>query len=192
MCDLLLHAGDITMMGDPAALREFNEWCSSLLDEGVVRKIVSIAGNHDFFFERNPEEAKFLLTASTYLQDSGVELDGRYFWGTPWQPWFFDWAFNLRSENELREKFEQIPARTDVLLCHGPPRGILDRTRKGDSVGSTALLERILKVGVKLVVFGHIHESYGQIEQDGITFVNASICDVRYQAVNKPIVMNLD
>src|SRR5919106_3054350 len=126
-CDLLLHAGDITAIGSPQALMKFNSWCQSLLEKQIVRKIICIAGNHDFLFERNPEQARKLLTAPAYLQDSGLEWEGVKFWGTPWQPWFYDWAFNLRTEEELEQKFQSIPSDTDVLLSHGPPKGILDR-----------------------------------------------------------------
>lgn len=190
-CDLLLHAGDITGIGSPQALMKFNSWCQSLVDKQIVRKIICIAGNHDFLFERDPEQARSLLTAPAYLQDSGVEWEGHHFWGTPWQPWFYDWAFNLRTEEELDQKFQLIPSDTDVLLSHGPPHGILDRTTHGDSVGSTALLRRIKEITPKLVVFGHIHEAYGKYEEDQITYVNASICDVHYRAANEPFLFQI-
>jgi hypothetical protein len=34
-----------------------------------------------------------------YLQDAGLELFGLRIWGTPWQPWFYDWAFNAPRHN---------------------------------------------------------------------------------------------
>jgi Icc-related predicted phosphoesterase len=187
-CDLLIHAGDITMRGAPAQLERFNGWCKGLIERQITRKIILIAGNHDLLFEKDPEKAQKLVSSSTYLQDSGTEWENIRFWGTPWQPWFFDWAFNLRTESELESRFQFIPEETGILIVHGPPRGILDRTIEGERVGSTALLEKIFQVRPKLVVFGHIHESYGLVERDGITFINASICDVRYRAVNAPVI----
>ena len=84
-----------------------------------------------------------------YLQDAGLELFGLQIWGTPWQPWFYDWAFNApRHDGEafLASKFEAaIPADTDIIVAHGPPRGFGDRTRQ-THVGSTAMtatLERV-------------------------------------------------
>lgn len=190
--DLLLHAGDITMMGDPDALKRFQDWCLRLLENQMVRKIIVVAGNHDFLFEQEPERATSIFDGITYLQDSLTTWEGLRFYGTPWQPWFYDWAFNLRTEEELRSKFALIPENTDVLITHGPPRGILDRTVRGLPVGSIALLERILEVRPKLVVFGHIHEGYGMVERDGIRFVNASICDVHYRPVNQPVLVDVD
>jgi len=189
--DLLLHAGDITGRGSPTALSKFNEWCRSLLDRGVVRKIITIAGNHDFLFEDNAEQARSLLTASTYLQDSGIEWEGLRIWGTPWQPWFFDWAFNLKTEEELDQKFQQIPAGTQILISHGPPKGILDRTARREHVGSQALLGRIREVKPRIVIFGHIHEAYGMIEEHGTIFMNASSCDLGYRPINKPVLVEL-
>jgi Icc-related predicted phosphoesterase len=179
------------MMGVPNALMEFNSWCGSLLEKQVAREIILIAGNHDFLFERNPQEARAFMTASTYLNDSGCEWEGLRIWGTPWQPWFYDWAFNLRTEDELAQKFQIIPPETDILISHGPPKGILDQTIRGESVGSSSLLRKILEVRPKLVVFGHIHEGYGMMEQDSIMFVNASSCDGRYRCVNPPILVEL-
>ena len=42
-----------------------------------------------------PEQARGLLTNAIYLEDSGVEIDGVRFWGSPWTPTFMDWAFML-------------------------------------------------------------------------------------------------
>jgi Icc-related predicted phosphoesterase len=179
------------MHGTQDALQDFQGWCGRLLDERRVRKIMIIAGNHDFLFEQQPSKARAIFERVTYLQDEGVEWEGLHFYGTPWQPWFYDWAFNLRTETELREKFRQIPKGLDVLVSHGPPRGILDRTYRGDSVGSIALQERIEEVRPRLVVFGHIHEAYGMETRGATLYVNASCCDVRYRPVQPPVLIEL-
>jgi len=190
-CDLLLHAGDISMMGHPAPILAFDRWCHSLITQGIVRKVVLIAGNHDFLFQDNPEKARSLIHSAAYLEDSGLEFEGLRIWGTPWQPWFYDWAFNIRTEEKLKEKFDLIPENTDIVVAHSPPRGILDATRRGEAVGSTSLLERINAIKPKLVVFGHIHESYGQFQRDGIIYVNASTCNFQYQPVHPPVLIDL-
>ena len=81
-----------------------------------------------------------------YLEDSGVVIDGLKFWGSPWTPEFFDWAFNARRGLQLFDKWQKIPLDTDVLITHGPPAGILDLvvTRQGEAqVGCNDLLRRI-------------------------------------------------
>src|SRR4051794_33499553 len=122
-------------------------------------------GNHDFIFERQPDLVPKSLRW-TYLQDSSVEIDGLKIYGTPWQPWFYDWAFNL-SEEELAKKWEMIPASTDILVCHGPPRGYGDVTQDNRRVGSPSLWDAIFRIRPRLCVFGHIHEGRGRWAVDG-------------------------
>ena len=45
--------------------------------------------------EPSVEDMKKELTNCIYLQDSSVELFGLKIYGTPWQPEFCGWAFNL-------------------------------------------------------------------------------------------------
>jgi hypothetical protein len=147
--------------------------------------------NHDFCFERQNEAARRVLAHAAYLQDDGLTIEGVSFWGSPWQPWFHDWAFNLPRGSALAEKWSLIPAQTDVLITHGPPMGHGDRTFRGEAVGCRDLMERVLEVRPQLHVFGHIHEGYGTTTQVGITFANASVCDLRYRAVQAPLVFDV-
>jgi Icc-related predicted phosphoesterase len=84
----------------------------------------------------------------------------------------------------------QIPLKTDVLITHGPPMGILDVVR-GDHVGCADLAARIAVVRPRVRLFGHIHEGSGVVEKDGITYINASICDAAYNPVNPVRVVDL-
>ena len=52
-------------------------------------------------------------------------------------------------------------AAADILVTHSPPKGYADRTSGGQSVGSTSILAAVERVQPKLV-FGHIHDSWGQ------------------------------
>ncbi len=58
-----------------------------------------IAGNHELTFDssknKKHEEMKQLLTNCIYLEDSEVTLYGLKIWGSPWQPVFGGWAFNI-------------------------------------------------------------------------------------------------
>ena len=186
--DVLIHAGDLTNRGDLEDVRAFDDF---LADLPHPHKIV-IAGNHDFCFEdHRAAEARSLLRHATYLQDEGVELEGLRFWGSPWQPWFYDWAFNLARGTEIRAKWDLIPVETDVLITHGPPLGQGDRTFNGREVGCADLLERVREIQPQVHCFGHIHEDHGVTREDGVTFVNASICDLSYRPVQAPQVFDL-
>lgn len=185
--DLLLHAGDATMSGTPQQIEAFDDW----LARQPHRHKVVIAGNHDWGFQRTPARARALLRHATYLEDSLAEVDGLRIWGSPWQPWFYDWAFNLERGPQIAAKWALIPDGIDVLVTHGPPLGILDRTSRGEAVGCADLLAAIDRVRPRLHVFGHIHEAYGRLERDGCLFVNASNCSERYRPVQPPIVVDL-
>ena len=167
--DVLIHAGDLTGDGSLSDVAEFDDWLGTLPHP---HKVV-VAGNHDWCFERQPERARARLTNAVYLQDEAAVVAGLKFYGSPWQPWFFDWAFNLPRGPELAVKWALIPDDADVLVTHGPPAGVLDRTRRGDHAGCADLLARVRAVRPRLHVFGHIHEAAGT-ESDGATlFVNA-------------------
>lgn len=197
--DVLVHAGDFTLKGTREEVRAFDLWLGSL----PHRHKLVVAGNHDWLFERSPEEARQLLTQARYLQDSGASVEGVRFWGSPWQPWFLDWAFNLQRGAPLREKWDLIPEGVDVLVTHGPPHGVRDTVAKtlprvvaglmgeGRHAGCEELLHAVARVRPRLHVFGHIHEGYGRETRDDVEFVNASCCDERYRPVNPPLVVDL-
>ncbi|MCI0702381.1 MAG: metallophosphatase domain-containing protein [Planctomycetia bacterium] len=167
--DILIHAGDVTTHGSLEDAEEFNRWLGTL----PHRHKIVIAGNHDFCFQEPPAEARERITNASYLEDSGCEIEGLKFYGSPWTLLFFNWAFML-SEEELADKWARIPNDTDILITHGPPHGILDETNRGECAGSLSLLHRVYEVKPRLHVFGHIHEAAGRSDFGGITFLNAS------------------
>jgi predicted phosphohydrolase len=190
--DVLVHAGDATGSGTPEEVDAFLEWFAS---QPHPHKIF-IAGNHDWLFQTSPDLAQLMLaehSGVTYLQDSGVVLDGVRFWGSPWQPWFNDWAFNLRPGGEaIRRVWNMIPLDTDVLITHGPPHGILDAiTDVLPPLGCKELRVRLATVKPRIHAFGHIHGGYGAAKGTTTLYVNASTCDEKYRPGNRPIVVDL-
>jgi predicted phosphohydrolase len=188
MGDILVHAGDVTRHGNIEDLEAFNRYLGGL-PHGV--KIV-IAGNHDFCFERSRHECVARLSNAIYLQDEAVTIHDICFYGSPWQPWFYDWAFNLQRGPEIREKWDLIPEDTDVLITHGPPFRYGDKTTWGEHVGCQDLLDAVERIKPKLHIFGHIHEGYGFRSNKHTDFINASICDVFFQPINRPYVYRYD
>jgi predicted phosphohydrolase len=92
--DVLIHAGDFTIEG---SVSEVSHFCAWLHKQSHRHKIV-VAGNHDWLFERSPRQAQAFIEnvpGTHYLQDSAVEIEGITFYGSPWQPRFCDWAFNV-------------------------------------------------------------------------------------------------
>lgn len=201
--DVLIHAGDFCSVGRSLGeIEKFGEW----MREQPYRHKIVIAGNHDRMFEDYPEAAREALGVASgmdklgggliYLQDSSVEIDGVKIYGSPWQPAFCNWAFNVPRGMKLKAKWDLIPGDTDVLITHGPPKGILDECPAWGggytNVGCRELGKTIMhRLNIRVHIFGHIHESYGETDMEGVHYINASSCDVDYRPVNPPIVYEL-
>lgn len=157
--DILAIAGDLTWRG---SLPELEKVCKYLKAQDFEHKIV-IAGNHDWCFENKANKAKSMLTdiGVTYLKDSGITINNVSFYGSPWQPWFHSWAFNV-TRGQLHQYWDKIPVNTDVLLVHGPPHGYGDLCTHGARVGCEELLLALREKLPKHVLYGHIHEDVGQ------------------------------
>jgi len=196
--DILVHAGDFTFRGKEEEVRAFGKWFA----QQPHKYKCLIAGNHDLSLDgaKHQEALNWLYddcidARFNYLQDSSVtlEIDDRKIkvYGSPWQPWFHDWAFNVQRGPKLEAIWSQIPEDTDLLITHGPPQGILDLCDHGEQVGCDDLLRRVKQLKLKLHVFGHIHESYGFEEINGTIYANASSCNLRYNPVNPPLVFDI-
>lgn len=177
--DCIVHAGDVSGRGTEGEIRMFLDWYNSL----PHRIKIFIAGNHDFIFEVAPARIEEILKDYPdiiYLNDSGIEIEGIKFWGSPITPWFHNWAFN-RLEDEIKPHWDPIPGGVDVLITHGPPRGILDLTTYDKlNVGCPVLLKKVKQIKPRVHVFGHIHEGRGTEEIDGTIYINASVVDLKY------------
>lgn len=117
----------------------------------------------------NSESTEELETAcrswpsARVLHGSGIELAGVNFFGigggvpvTPFGSWSYDF-----TEDQARQLLSGCPA-GGVLISHSPPKGFVDLSSRGVSLGSEAVREVIEQQQPVLVVCGHIHESAGQ------------------------------
>ena len=167
-CDMVIHSGDATNPKDGVKslieMREFIEWFSSL----DIKYKIFVAGNHDICVERRlilPSEMDFI-----YLENTTIEIEGIRIFGSPYTPSFGNgWAFN-KSRSSLSSFWSSIiPDDTDILVTHGPPKGILDLAYKDinniENCGDKALLNRIKEIDPILSLFGHIHNNGENINQ---------------------------
>lgn len=185
VADVIIHAGDISKDGSERSCVDFMNWFSKL----DYKYKIFIAGNHDFFFESESQKylEKVIPADLIYLNDSAIRIEGITIWGSPITPRFFDWAFNRDRGKDINKHWKIIPSDTDILITHGPPLGILDRVGFNGFAGCEDLLKRVKQIKPKVHVFGHIHDSYGQLEMGETTFINASIVDNSYTIKNSPI-----
>lgn len=197
--DLLIHAGDLTYDGSVKQVYNELKW----LDELPHLHKVVVPGNHDWLFEET--EASVLkdflkrFPTITFLIDQSVEIEGYKIFGSPWQPFFFSWAYNFPQDDDgsvAKAKWAEIPDDTDILITHGPPYGIMDWAPSAEHAGCPRLGDRITYglPSLKLHVYGHLHREIEdtKIEIHGsTTFINASTCNDAYKPVNPPVVIDL-
>jgi Icc-related predicted phosphoesterase len=210
--DVLIHCGDATMQG---SREEMDAFAERFMAYPHKHKIF-VPGNHDWdcqnVYESMPH-AIIRLEWAHVLIDRAVIIEGVKFYGSPWQPEFFNWAFNLPRGKPLAEKWAKIPTDTDVLVTHGPPMGVLDRVwrteyadcyeedrghykqakYRREHVGCADLMARVKQVNPKVHAFGHIHCDYGSRSMTGLrtTFINCALADERYFLSHKPQVYDL-
>ena len=196
--DILVHAGDF---GDRGTLEERIDFWNWLRSLDNIRCKVFISGNMDGIGldqkrlkkgDRSPSDDPSI----TYLENSARTIRGLKFYGCPYTPKFYGGFQYNRGSEKAKELWGQIPADCDVLISHGPPAGIFDRTSRGlyskhhvflflfirmgllfsgASVGCRDLATAIfVRPAIKAVIFGHIHHSYGQKKSDGVLFINAA------------------
>lgn len=200
-CDILLIAGDIVpleVQNYPFDSMKwlngpFNEWLESI----PAKHVVATPGNHDFIFQKKLDMVPKLRWH--LLIDNLAEVEGLKIWGSPWQNWFYDWAFNapdVGGEVFLARKYAQMPDDTDIIISHGPPFGYGDQALDGRT-GSKALTDRIKETKPRLVVCGHIHEDRGRWEIENgnkppTIIANVSVLNRSYQMVHEPMMFEIN
>jgi len=192
-CDVVVHTGDVAPgVGKMKDFVLFLSWFQSL---DVEHKIF-VPGNHDFACQEQESLCRhmcrdagvhFLVHEPLTLTVGGRRLE---IFGSPWQPWFHDWAWNIRDEARRAQLWSQIPDTTQLLLTHAPAYGLMDQTAQGSAVGDAALAARLLALPqLEAHVFGHIHEAAGsrRVSREGLPdylAVNASVCTLHHKPIH--------
>jgi Icc-related predicted phosphoesterase len=202
---ILFITGDLTYRGFFSAFEKARDQMDQILAEGFVEDIVWIPGNHDRSLEethaayenviglfRNP-----LVTNIHLLIHEAKVVQGIKIFGSPWTPWFFDWAFNYynprfpsQSEGLIKghELWADIPYDTQILMTHGPVAYILDTVKRNkEHVGCEDLLRTVRSLpALRVFLCGHIHEAYGRQQVGDVLYLNSSIMNLEYLNRNKP------
>lgn len=180
--DMIIHAGDFSNHKNPGINAneaiDFLRWYDDL--EVECHKIL-VCGNHETSVEAkmiNPNEYENII----YLEHEGVDVEGISIFGSPYTPAFNQWAFNVKA-TKINEYWEQVPKKIDILITHGPPKGILDLCYDSKGrlkySGDKALFNHVERVEPAYHIFGHLHpnkDNYnaGKRTHGKTTFVNAS------------------
>lgn len=205
-CDILVHCGDFSDMVDHGLAHqkayfydEFLPWLKSL----PAKHIVTVAGNHDswahtlYLTDTEWKLREALPSHIHYLRDNSVTINGLVIYGTPWVPTLVNWAFYLPA-NEAKVRYEMMPSGADIILSHGPPKGLCDSILEyglTDPLGSQHLRDRIIETSPKYVFCGHIHSGkheWEPVKMDLRTHVrNVAVLDERYKMKYEPFEMEI-
>jgi Icc-related predicted phosphoesterase len=193
--DILVHAGDFMNTGaDLWEAWDFTKWWNA---QPHPHKVL-VGGNHDRALAMRPDDVLKYFENTNYLCDNAVTIHGLKFYGAPWTPTFMNWAFMRDRGENIKQHWDKIPNDVDVLITHGPPQGILDKSKKfGDDLGCADLREAIDRVKPQLCVFGHIHGGFGEAYtyHENLTVVhyaNVAQLDEKYKVTRKPVVVDLE
>lgn len=190
--DVVIFSGDCSNYRDVARnsveVEDFLYWFSEL---DVQHKIM-VAGNHDTSIESgfiSREKIEVKTHGIKYLYNETYHIDNYMFWGSPFTPSYGEWSF-MKKRGKLTPLWNTIPEILDVLITHGPPKGILDLTfdmgGRTEQVGDKELWNAVERVKPKFHLFGHVHNcsnSGNIIRNQGVlklndfptTFINSSV-----------------
>lgn len=178
--DMVIHSGDCSNPRDPynneSEVLQFLDWYKTL----PIKYKIYVAGNHDSSIEKGLVKIKdFEECDVIYLEDDYVHLEGFKIHGSPITPNFGNWSF-MKSRDKLDRHWERsIDDDVDILVVHGPPKGILDISENRDgnleNCGCKALKRHVVtRIKPKLMLFGHIHNNEETINAGTMKL---SICD---------------
>lgn len=182
--DVLIHCGDSEL-----STETLNSYAASLPSTSAF---VIVCGNMDrpHVFQQRVQNSSNVV----YLQDRMENVCGLNIYGSPWTPEFVG-AFQITSGDHAHKVWaplQDVREHVDILVTHGPPKGVLDVTSMGQSVGDETLRDIVMNENenengnIRLHCFGHIHASYGTTVRNNVLFVNAAI----YRHRNKAVVVD--
>ncbi len=199
--NLVIHCGDEASVRKPwlnqIQSQSFFNWFNGL----DIETKVFVPGNH------STAVAEGLVKPADYpsirfLVHEAVVWHGLRIFGSPYTPMFFDWAY-MKMREDLDAIWATIPEDTDILVTHGPPKGILDvtrdwRTKKPIHIGSLSLTRHVeQRIRPKFHAFGHLHDepgisNFGTLTRGATQFINCSCCDLAGNLVNQGFVIEVE
>jgi Icc-related predicted phosphoesterase len=167
--DMIIHSGDCSnssyLQDSVVEVTNFLNWYETI----PVKYKILVAGNHDTAIARKAiKKEDMIMRGIAYLENESIQIKGLKIWGSPITPTFGQWSF-MKARDKTHEVWDTIPTDTDIVIVHGPPKGIrdlsLDRENNLEMCGDKALAKRMNIVNPQLMCFGHIHNCKGIINQ---------------------------
>lgn len=171
--DLFIFAGDLTVNGTKEETIDFIKWINGL----DYKHKIMIAGNHETYLDGAGRSRihRMLHSSVIYLENDAEEVLGLNVYGSPCVPRCGSPAFARERGNALRSVWRHIPDDTQLLVTHAPPFGILDKNIRDEECGCVDLRHRVNSLKhLHSHIFGHIHQSKGRQEVNGVNFYNVA------------------
>lgn len=187
--DVLIHSGDFSTNGSETELKRFLIHISEI----PIKQKICVLGNHDYkLLEKYKEKELRRLFNNfnvTLLINESITLNHITIHGISWHEDFW-----YKTRPELESIYSFIDLNANLLVTHHPPYKILDLSFKFKSeyCGCPIIEEYINKMpNLSHHFFGHIHESYGVLKKNNITFHNTAILDENYLIKNQPVYLEV-
>tara|TARA_Y100000593_G_scaffold81696_1_gene152971 strand:- start:762 stop:1388 length:627 start_codon:yes stop_codon:yes gene_type:complete len=186
--DILIHCGDFTYHGKPSEIEKFRDY----LKEQPHRHKLFIFGNH----EKIDREVRYWIdyledgTGATCIHEKAICINGINFFGSSYTPKFMNWAF-MHTKSARKRYWSNMNEDMDVLVTHGPPKGIMGKIENGTEIGCEYLLDFVERVKPNYHFFGHNHAGAGVQTNGDTLFVNAAILTEKYEMCKPPMIVHI-
>ena len=210
--DVVVVAGDFALLDGFGKWRVYEQkkWVQDEFFKWICRypdvQFVVVPGNHDMFADPNYQAAYRDMNFSMswplnakFLVNSGCEIGGVRFWGTPNVPIInYRWAFES-DPNILCRCFSEIPENTDVLVSHAPPHipgafvdVSLEYGTDSPAYGSRELADAVLEKKPRYLFCGHIHSGcHGRTAFGDTAVYNVSRVNESYEIAYEPTTLEI-
>jgi Icc-related predicted phosphoesterase len=163
--DILVHSGDIFDYNNLIPNEEIIEW----INNSPYEYKLIVPGNHDKNLSTISLPEKVIV-----LDNKTTELFGIKFYGI--SACLIEKnsknTFTQTTDNEIKNQL--LDFYPDILITHGPPKGIFDN-KNGGSIGSVSLLNYVIEKKPKYHFFGHAHHWKGVHSNGDTIFCNSSV-----------------
>ena len=153
----LAIAGNHDFSMDASAFKEKVADAVPPLDPALVSKEYGVPGQVKQMFEDAKDAGIVLLEEGThcFTLENGALLT---VYASPYTPALGAWGFQYHPN---KGHDFAIGQGVDIVITHGPPKGIMDYTYGRERAGCPDLFAAIARVKPRVHCFGHIHEGWG-------------------------------
>lgn len=153
----LVIAGNHDFTMDFAAFEGKVAEATPVPDAMLVEKEYGALGEARQLFEDAKHEGMMFLDEGTHhlKLDNGALLT---VYASPYTPALGAWGFQYHPE---RGHNFYIEKGVDIVITHGPPKGIMDYTYGRERAGCPDLFAAVARARPRVHCFGHIHEGWG-------------------------------